>query len=88
MEALRNASFTAKEIKEVPKGAKILSKTTNINVEEIENGFLVSKTTDVKYEINKMTDYLYQCKKYFSKENPLSIDLENFNEKSLADNFK
>ena len=88
MEALRNASFTAKEIKEVPKGAKILSKTTNINVEEIENGFLVCKSTDIRYQVDKHTDYMYISKKYFSKENPLSIDLENFNEKSLADNFK
>lgn len=88
MEALTRASFKQKEVNNIPKGSKILSKDISISVEEIENGFLVSKNIEVKYEKDKRTEYSYHTKKYFSKENPLDIDLEKFSEKSLADNFE
>lgn len=81
---LRSASFQARSNRKLPKGAKVIDKTTRIEVEEIENGFITSKSTDVKFEIQGSTDYMYITKKYFSKENPLNIDLD---EKSLADNF-
>lgn len=87
-EALSRATFKKKEIDNIPKGAKILSKDVSITVEEIENGFLVSKSIEVKYSVDKRTDYTYITKKYFSKENPLEIDMETFEEKSLADNFE
>lgn len=87
-EALSRATFKKKEIDNIPKGAKILSKDVSITVEEIENGFLVSKSIEVKYSIEKRTDWSYITKKYFSKENPLEIDMENFGEKTLADNFE
>lgn len=86
-EALSRASFKKKEVDNIPKGAKTLSKDVSISVEEIENGFLVSKTIEVKYSVDNRTDYSYITKKYFSKENPLEIDMEKFGEKSLADNF-
>lgn len=82
MEKLTSASFKQKEIDNIPKGAKILAKDTRISVEEIENGFLICKTMEVKYEYDRRTDYSYITKKYFSKENPLEIDLDNI---SLAD---
>lgn len=88
MEALTRATFKSKEVDTIPKGAKILSKDVSITVEEIENGFLVCKSTEVKYEYDKRTDYSYHTKKYFSKDNPLEIDLSSIGEKSLADNFE
>ena len=88
MEALTRATFKQKEVDNIPKGAKILSKDVSITVEEIENGFLVCKSTEVKYEYDKRTDYSYHTKKYFSKDNPLEIDLSSIGEKSLADNFE
>ena len=87
MEALTRATFKSKEVDTIPKGAKILSKDVSITVEEIENGFLVCKSTEVKYEYDKRTDYSYHTKNYFSKDNPLEIDLSFIGEKSLADNF-
>lgn len=89
-EALRRATFKSKEVDTIPKGAKILSKEVSINVEEIENGFLVSKSTDVKYEYDKRTDYSYHTKKYYSSENPLTIDIDGIkgdDKSSIADKF-
>ena len=85
MEALSRATFKQKEVDNIPKGAKILSKDVSISVEEIENGFLVSKSTEVKYEFDKRTDYSCHTKKYYSKDNPLDIDMSKFSEESLAD---
>ena len=82
MEALTRATFKQKEVNNLPKGAKILSKDVYVTVEEIENGYLVCKSTEVKYEYEKRTDYSYNTKKYYSKENPLDINLDNL---SLAD---
>ena len=82
MEALTRATFKQKEVDNLPKGVKILSKDVSVTVEEIENGYLVCKSTEVKYEYEKRTDYSYNTKKYYSKENPLDINLNNL---SLAD---
>jgi len=82
MEALEKATFKQKEIDNIPKNAKILSKSISVIVEEIENGFLISKSTDIKYEHEKKTEYSYTTKRYFSKENPLEINLDNL---KLAD---
>lgn len=82
MEKLSRATFKQKEVNNIPKGVKILSKDVSVTVEEIENGYLVSKSTEVKYEYEKKTDYSYNTKKYYSKENPLDIKLDNL---SLAD---
>lgn len=81
-EQLTRASFKQKEVDNIPKGAKILAKDVSVSVEEIENGYLISKSTEIKYEYDKRTDYSYNTKKYFSKENPLEIDLSGI---SLAD---
>ena len=87
MEALTRASFKTKEIDTIPDGAKVLSKDVSMNVEEIENGFLISKSTEVKYAYDGRTDYSYNTKKWFSKENPLEIDMEALEEETLADKF-
>ena len=87
MEALTRATFKQKEVDNIPKGSKVLSKDVSITVEEIENGFLVSKSTEVKYEYNKKTDWCYHTKKFYAKENPLEIDMEGLDDKTLASNF-
>jgi hypothetical protein len=85
---LTRASFKKKEVDNIPEGAKILSKDVSLSVEEIENGYLVNKSTECKYQYDGRTDYLYNTKKWFSKENPLEIDIEDIEEKSLADEFE
>lgn len=85
---LTRASFKKKEIDNIPEDAKILSKDVSLSVEEIENGFLVNKSTETKYQYDGRTDYSYNNKKWFSKENPLEIDMDGIEEKSLADQFE
>ncbi len=87
-DVLSRATFKQKEVDNIPKNAKILSKEVSVTIEEIENGFLVSKSTDIKYEVDKRTEYCYHTKKYFAKENPLDIDMTKIEDKTLADNFK
>ena len=50
MEALTRATFKQKETDNIPKDVKILSKEVSITVEEIENGFLICKTSNIKYQ--------------------------------------
>lgn len=88
MKALSRATFKTKDSSKMPKGAKILSRDTSITVEEIENGFIITKSTDVKYEHNKETEMEYQMKRYFSRTNPLEVDMEKIEDKYLADSFK
>lgn len=80
-----------KEDKELPAGAKILSKESRITVEEIENGFLITKTTDVRYTLGSgketHTEYAYLTKKAYSKEDPYEVKV-NTKDKSLADIFQ
>jgi len=73
----------------LPAGAKILKKTVTTSVEEIENGFIITKSYDISYEKPEgdgetETGYTYYNKKWYTKEDPLTI---NIKEKSLADAF-
>lgn len=77
MSELKSASFKEKDTKSLPKGAKVTSKEVRVSVEEIENGFLIVKSADINYTLGKETNYFYLTKKYFSKDNPLSIDLDD-----------
>lgn len=72
--------------KSVPKDAKIISKTIRTETEEIENGFIISKNYDVTYKEkgSEGSSYAYFSKKWYSKEDPLTITL---NDKALADAF-
>lgn len=90
MKNLEHARFQAKdEIPKVPEGATIVDTKTSLSVKEIENGFLIEKQMEAKYvDIHGNHDWLYHTKRWFSKENPMEIDLEKFEEKTLADNFK
>ena len=87
---LSSATFISKDKynNKIPKGAKILSENPTITVEEIENGFIITVNKDISFmtkDGNK--DYCYLCKKTFSKTNPLNIDLEKFENKTLASIF-
>lgn len=70
--------------KEVPKGAKILSRTVRTETEEIENGWLISKNFDISFEVNGNRDWAYYTKKWYTKNDPLTVKV---NDKSLADEF-
>lgn len=75
----------------IPEGATILKKDVSVSVEEIENGFIISKSFDVKYlqkdndgDGDGQTGYAYYTLKWYSEDNPLSINTED---KELADLF-
>jgi len=72
--------------KGVPEGAEILLKETRIRVRKIENGYIIVKSSDVKYQESEgNTSWAYITKEFYSKADPLEIKLKN---KSLADDFK
>lgn len=81
-----------KEQKKIPAGAEIISKTERIQVEEIQNGFILRKTKDIQYKAmgSDHTDYMYIEKKWYSKENPMSIKMgdDEDQEEDLADKFE
>jgi len=83
-EKIKNASYEGKSDFKLPEGAKIIKKDYSIRVEEIENGFIVSKNYDIKYVLGDESNYEYFTKKWYAKENPLSIDTGE-EELSLAD---
>lgn len=89
----RLSTRTKTEPKVLPKGSKILTQTETVEVEEIENGFLLCKCFDIKYEYpngdgkGMSTDYAYYTLKFYSKDNPISVKLENVPKKGLADVF-
>ena len=80
------------KLKETKKAAKLNSvsfssgdgndrQDKRINVEAIENGFLITKTVEGR---DKKGNWQYSTKKWFSAENPLEITSED---KSLVDLF-
>lgn len=75
MEKLSHASFNSKSQFKLPTGATIIEKKVSINVEEIENGFLINKSFDIKYEYpDGGTDWAYVTKKLYNKKNPLKLE--------------
>lgn len=77
------------EKKPIPDGAEIISKNITTEVEEIENGFLTSVRTEIRYRIKSSKDtygdYWYETKKYYTEDDPLTVSTNN---KSLAEAFK
>jgi hypothetical protein len=75
------------EVKPIPKGAIILSQNVTTDVEQIENGYLITKRTETKYKVKSdgYADWSYETKKWYSKEDPLKIDLKD---KALSDAFE
>ena len=81
---LSEISLEGKKNFQLPEGASIISKTENISVKEIENGFVLRKSYDITYKIGDDNNYEYFTKEWYSKENPLKITMPK-EEKSLAD---
>jgi hypothetical protein len=70
--------------KGLPEGAEVLNKNTNVRVRKIENGYIITKDIEYKYQLNDRTDWTHVTKEYYSKTDPLEIKIKN---KSLADSF-
>ena len=69
-----------------PKGATIKEKNVSTTVDEIENGFIVSKNYSGRYSTDKESDmYFDYSKKWFAKENPLTINMADVD---LAEEFE
>jgi len=90
---IKSATFKSKAGFKLPKGVTVTKKDVTVTVEEIENGYIINKSYDIKWskesdegEIN--TGYEYFTKKWFSEKNPISIDEEFEDEISLADKFE
>lgn len=75
------------ENKVMPKGAEIISSNVSTDVEQIENGYLITKRTETRWKAkgSEYSDYSYENKKWFSKVDPLTI---NVKDKGLADAFE
>lgn len=75
------------EVKPIPSGAQILSTNTTTDVEQIENGYLITKRTETKWKAKgaDYSDWTYDTKKWYSKTDPLTI---NVKDKALADAFE
>ena len=74
------------EIKPVPKDAQILSSNVTTDVEQIENGFIITKRTETKWKAKgaDYSDWTYENKKWYSEADPLTI---NLTDKTLAEAF-
>lgn len=85
MDKVQSMAFESKSEVSLPEGATIIKKSHTIRVQEIENGFLICKNYDIKYQLSGSdhSDYMYHEKKWYSKDNPMKI--EEPKEKSLAD---
>lgn len=75
----------------LPKGATLDNKTIKVEVEEIENGFLITKTIEYSYypKEQQYRDYKTITKKVFASTNPFdetSSENDTVN-KSLVDLF-
>lgn len=79
-------SNTEEKPQKPPKGAKILNQTIRTETEEIENGWILSKNYDGRWEDEKgESHYFYYHEKYYSEDNPIEVTIKD---KSLADKFE
>jgi hypothetical protein len=83
-ELIKSARLEAKKEFKLPKGATVIKKDVTLSVEEIENGFLLRKSYDIKWSnAEGDSNYEYFTKSWFSEENPITVNMPE--EKSLAD---
>jgi len=83
--ALTQTKKISKEAsKKVPSGSEIVSTSKTVEVEEIENGFLVTTREEIKYKKkgSEYHDWLTNVTKYYSEEDPF-VETD----KHLADIF-
>lgn len=82
VETSKKVSVKYKEpIPKLPKGSVLLSKSLSTTIEEIENGYLICKTTEFNYQKpdRDYSDWKSFTQKYYSQTNPIKVD------KALAD---
>jgi hypothetical protein len=83
-ELLNSARLESKKKFNLPEGATIISKSVNLSVEEIENGYILRKSYDIKWSNEEgENQYDYFTKSWYSKENPITVNMPK--DKSLAD---
>lgn len=88
MEGKKRLSIESKATFSLPEGATILKKDVDMTVEEIENGYIIIKRFEIKYQIaGGDTDWQYFTKKWFTKDNPVEIDESVAEDIDLADKF-
>lgn len=83
--ALTQTKKISKEAtKKLPAGAEVVSTSKTVEVEEIENGFLVTTREEIKYRKKgqEYHDWMNNTTKYYSKEDPF-VETD----KQLADIF-
>jgi hypothetical protein len=80
----KEISYEDKENKTLPKGAEIVKKRCDISIREIENGFLMRKSYDIKYTLDEQTDWLYYTEETYYKTDPTAPKEKMM----LADLFK
>ena len=83
LKSMDEVSFEGKDKTKLPAGATVIKKDCRITVKEIENGFIVRKSYDIKYSLGDNTDYLYYTKEVYAEENPIQIK----EDKMLAEYF-
>lgn len=85
--SIRTSTESKKENKP-PKGATILESNITTSTEQIENGFLITKSYSGRYTTKGDSDsyghYFSYDKKWYSKTDPLTVTL---NDKTLSDAF-
>jgi len=83
----RTSVSTSSETKELkpPKGAIIIEKNITTSTEEIENGFIITKSVDGRYKMKEggPSEWFNYSKKTYSEEDPFILK----SDKSLADDF-
>ena len=85
-EILKEASFESKQTRTIPVNAQVTKSSYRMNVEEIENGFILSKCYDIEYiTADGNNDYLYYTKKWYTKDNPMTVTLPKEKDLSLAE---
>lgn len=93
MRKTSTSSTVSSEIKKEskpPKGAEIIERTVKTETEEIENGYLITKSISGRYRPKDSPEdsygnYFDYRKRWYSKEDPLTI---NLTDKSLAEAFE
>ena len=85
MEDISSASFEGKPKLNLPDDAEIIKKDYSIRVREIENGYVIEKSYDIKYRLGDETNYEYITKQWYSENNPMEINLEETDGEDLAD---
>lgn len=80
---LKSARFEAKKDFVLPKGGTIIKNEHSMTVREITNGFIISKSYDIKWTLGDDSNYEYFTKEWFTETNPMTITMPK--EMSLAD---